>query len=153
MYPTLARLIRTPARGGKPGHFLAEESLYRSVRDLQRGDRVIPLVGDFAGPTSLPRLGDWLRRRGHALGVLYISDVEFFLLRSGRFAAYVEGLGRLPWAEGAVHRSGRVPAPSMAPGRIRGDSSTTVIRPAARFLTEARAGRIKTADDLFVSPR
>ena len=148
MYPTLARLIRTPARDGKPAHFLAEESLYRSVRDLQRDDRVIPLVGDFAGPTSLPRLGDWLRSRGQAVGVLYISDVEFFLLRSGRFVGYVDGLARLPWAEGAVViRSSTRPLES--PERVPGDSATTILRPMARFLVEAKSGRIKTPDDLF----
>lgn len=152
MYPTLAQLIRTRARDGKPAHFLAEESLYRAVRDLQRADRVIPLVGDFAGPVSLARLGDWLRQRGRSVGVFYISDVEFFLLRSGRFARYVEGLDRLPRAEGAVviRTSTR---PLDSPERVAGDSSTTILRPMERFLADAQAGRIVTPDDLFDRPR
>jgi hypothetical protein len=148
MYPTLAQLIRIPARDGRPAHFLSEESLYRAVRDLECEDRVIPIVGDFAGPTALPRLADWLRRRGKAVGVLYISDVEFFLLRSGRFAGYVENLDRLPRTEGAivVRTSTR---PIESPERVAGDSSTTIVRPFDRFLVDARAGRIREADDLF----
>lgn len=148
MYPTLARLIGTTSRDGHPAHFLAEESLYRTLRTAQREDRIIPLVGDFAGPTSLPRLGDWLRKQRRAVGVLYISDVEFFLLRAGRFAAYVANLARLPWAEGAVLiRSSTRPIES--PDRVEGDSSTTIIRPVGRFLTEAQAGRVRSVDDLF----
>ena len=109
---------------------------------------MIPIVGDFAGPTALPRLGDRLRRQGRNLGVFYISDVEFFLLRSGKFPAYIENLGRLPWAEGAViiRNSTR---PIDSPERVAGDSSTTIIRPVDRFLADARAGRIESADDLF----
>jgi hypothetical protein len=148
MYPTLARLIRTTSRDGRPAHFLAEETLYRSIRESERGDRVIPIVGDFAGPTALPRLAEWLRRRGKALGVLYVSDVEFFLLRSGRFAAYLDGLGRLPRADGAVvvRTSTR---PIESPERVAGDSSTTILRSLDLFLADARAGRIRTPDDLF----
>ncbi len=148
MYPTLARLMTTPARDGRPAHFLAVEALYRSARDLEGEDRVVPVVGDFAAAAPLPRLGDRLRRLGLAVGVLYISDVEFFLLRAGRFAAYAENLGRLPWADGAV-----VVRTSTReidhPDRVAGDGATTVIRPAGRFLADARAGRIRGVDDLF----
>ncbi len=148
MYPTLARLIGTTSRGGRPAHFLAQESLYRTLRDLHRDDRIIPLVGDFAGPSSLPRLGDWLRDHGRAVGVFYISDVEFFLLRGGRFAAYVANLARLPWAEEAVliRTSTR---PIESPERVVGDSSTTILRPVDRFLARAGRGEIRSVDDLF----
>jgi hypothetical protein len=148
MYPTFARLIRTTSRDGRPAHFLADESLYRAAREIERDDRVIPLVGDFAGPNALPRLGDWLRRHGRKLGVFYISDVEFFLLRAGKFAAYAANLDRLPWAEGAivVRTSTRE---IDHPERVAGDSSTTVVRPIDRLLADARAGRIKDVDDLF----
>jgi hypothetical protein len=148
MYPTFGRLIRTNDHDGAPAHLLAREEYYQDVRALQRGDRVIPLVGDFAGPTTPGRLDAWLRRQGRALAVLYISDVEFFLLRAGRFPAYVENLARLPWAEGAliVRTSTREIA---HPERVKGDSSTTIARAIAPFLAAARAGKIRRVEDLF----
>jgi hypothetical protein len=148
MYPTLGRLIRSHDRSGRPGHFLARESWYRDVRDAQIGDRVIPIVGDFAGSKALPALGGWLRARGLAVSVLYLSDVEFFLLRSGRFAAFVENLTRLPWRDGAVliRSSTRE---IVHPDRSPGDSSTTILRPVAPFLEGARAGHFRSVDDLF----
>jgi hypothetical protein len=148
MYPTLGHLIRSRDRSGRPAHFLARESWYRAVREAQLGGRVVPVVGDFAGSRALPALGGWLRARGLAVSVLYISDVEFFLLRNGRFAAYVENLGRLPWRDGAVlirSSTREIVHPDRAPG----DSSTTILRPVAPFLEAARAGRIRSVDDLF----
>jgi hypothetical protein len=148
MYPTFARLIRSRDRLGHPAHFLAREEWYRAVRDAQLGDRILPLVGDFAGPRALPAFGTWLRRRGFAVGVFYASDVEFFLLRSGRFSDYVGHLSTLPWAEEAVliRTSTRE---IDHPDRLPGDSSTTILRPVAKFLEAARAGKIETLDDLF----
>jgi hypothetical protein len=138
MYPTFGRLIQTPDRDGRPAHFLAREGLYRVVRDLQLGDRVLPLVGDFTSPTALPRLGDWLRRHGLAVGVIYVSDVEFFLQRAGKFQAYREHLRRLPWADGAivVRTSTRE---IEHPERVPGDSATTVVRAVAPWLAGAEA--------------
>jgi hypothetical protein len=148
MYPTLGRLIRARTREGRPAHFLADEERYRAVRDMQVGDRILPLVGDFAGPKTLRALGDWLRKIGQAVAVAYFSDVEYFLLRSGRFPDFVANLDRLPWAEGAVliRASTRE---IKHPERVAGDSSTTVLRPVAPFLAAARAGKIRMPDDLF----
>ncbi len=148
IYPSLDRLIRSRDREGWPAHFLARESWYRAVRDAHLGDRIIPLVGDFAGPEAVPALAGWLRRRSLAVSAFYISDVEFFLVRSGRFAAYAANLARLPWAEGAVlirSSTREIDHPERRPG----DSSTTILRPVAPFLEAALAGRIAAVDDLF----
>jgi hypothetical protein len=148
MYPTLGRLVATTDREGRPAHFLASERLYSVVRSLQFSDRVIPLVGDLAAPGSLTRLGDWLRARCQRVSVFYVSDVEFFLLRTGRFGAYLANLDRLPWAEGAVIV--RTSTREIAhPERVAGDSSTTIVRPVSRFLASCHSGRITSPDDLF----
>ena len=148
MYPTLARLIATPDRLGRPAHFLAAERLYRTTRDLERLGRVVPAVGDFADPSTFRRLANWLGRVGLRLGTFYASDVEFFLLRSGKLPAYAAGLARLPWADRAilVRTSTRE---INHTDRVAGDSSTTIVRSAVRFVADATAGRIRGVDDLF----
>ncbi len=148
MYPTFGRLIRARDLQNHPAHFLAEDAWFQSVKDRQQGDRVIPLTGDFAGPHALPALGAWLRDRGLSVSVFYASDVEFFLLRAGRLAAYAANLAKIPWKEAAVliRTSTRE---IQHPERIAGDSSTTILRPVAEFLEQVQAGRIRTLDDLF----
>jgi hypothetical protein len=152
MYPTLSRQIETISRDGRLSHFLASETSYRAVRDLQRADRIVPLVGDLAEPDGLTGLGRWLRQENQKLGVVYVSDVEFFLLRTGRFDIFAANLARLPRSEGAVivRTSTRE---IEHPERVKGDSSTTVVRPLDSFLDSAKAGRIKDVDDLFKPSR
>lgn len=135
MYPTFGHLMQTLDRDGKPAHFLGREEFYQTVRALQRGDRLLPLAGDFAGPTALPRLGDWLRRHRLAIGVLYVSDIEFFLRRSGHFDRYVANLRSMPWNDAAllVRTSTREIA---HPERTPGDSATTIVRTVASFVAE-----------------
>lgn len=148
MYPTFGKLIKTGDRRQTPAHLLASEARYQFVRNLQRGDLIIPLVGDFGVPRSLAKLGAWLRSHSLRISLFYVSDVEFFLLRAGRFEAYADNLALLPWADGA--QIARTSTREIAhPERIPGDSSTTVLRPIDSFLRLARSAKIKTVDDLF----
>jgi hypothetical protein len=149
MYPTLGRLIQACDRQKNLAHFLARDDWFQTVRDAQIGDRVLPLTGDFAGPHAFRALGNWLRHRGLAVSVFYASDVEFFLLRSGRFDAYLANLARLPWKENAVlirTSTREIPHPE----RAAEDSSTTILRPVEPFLKAAKEGRIRSIEDLFL---
>jgi len=150
MYPTLGQLIQTqtPDRNGQPGHFLGSERAFKVVLDLQTTDRVIPFVGDFGQTARLIRLGDWLRSHALKVGLIYLSDVEFFLMRSGRYPAFVRGLEQIPWSDGAllVRASTREIA---HPDRVEGDSSTTSVHRVANVLSQFRKGRLTTVDELF----
>ena len=148
MYPTVGQLIRKPDADGRPAHYLATEPLYRVVRDIQRLDRIMPIVGDYGAPGGLDRLAGWLKERGEHVSLVYISDVEDFLLRGGRFGPYVDNLNSLPIAEGAM--IARTSTRSIDhPARARGDSSTTILASLPRFLDAAKAGRIRRPADLF----
>ena len=142
IYPTLAKLM------SMPGHMLSREELYRNVRSLQKADRILPIVDNFAARGGLAKLGAWLNEHHLQLGVIYVSDVEFFLIRSGRFSTYVANLDRLPWHPEAiiVRTSTRE---IKHPERVAGDSSTTIVRALAEFLELAKASRIHEVDDLF----
>ena len=148
IYPTFGTLIRTPDRDGTPAHLLALEEHYRAVREAQRADRIVPLVGDLAGDDALPRLAEWLNKRGLKVAVVYVSDAEFFLLRDGRFDAYLDNLERLPRADGTLIVRSSTRAIDH-PDRVEGDHGTTIARPLATFLDAARAGRVRRPDDLF----
>src|SRR5262249_55022251 len=48
-FPTLKELILQPDQNGKLGNFLASREDYDFVRDMQRRNLIIPVVGDFGG--------------------------------------------------------------------------------------------------------
>jgi hypothetical protein len=72
---------------GTPLTFLGDEARYRIVRDLQRRNLVVPVVGNFAGPHALRAIGDYLRARGATVSVFYLSNVEEYLGPSRAAAA------------------------------------------------------------------
>ena len=63
----------------KAWSFLASEENYQVVRDLQMKNLVIPLVGDFAGPTAIRKVADYVRQRNGIVSAFYISNVEYYL--------------------------------------------------------------------------
>ncbi len=148
MYPTFGQQIAARDRRGQPSHFLALEATYQAVRTMQQGDRIIPVVGNFAGSGTLPKLADWLGHRSLAVAVFYLSDVEFFLVRSGQYPRFAAHLARLPWADRAILiRTSTREIPH--PDRLPGDSSTTIIRPIAPFLEQLRVNPRPSLDQLF----
>ncbi len=148
MYPTLGSLITMPSRSGQPSHWLGSEPSYACIRRLHVSSRILPIVGDWAATGSIRRLSGYLKSNQLQVGCIYMSDVEFFLLRGGLFQKYIEKLAELP-----LHPDSRIIRTSTReirhPERIPGRSSTTIVRPLRRFLEIAKAGKIKVWDDLF----
>jgi len=148
MYPAIGRLMAMNSRSGRPGHWLADGSLYEIVRNLHQADAILPVVADWAGTLAMPKIAAYLSELRAKVGCIYVSDVEFFLFRAGSFDRYVANLTRLPIAEEAVivRTSTRE---IDHPERVAGNSSTTIVRSLPAFLEAARAGKIRRWDDLF----
>jgi hypothetical protein len=146
-YPTYRDLLREADASGRRRNYLATEEAFQFVRAMQRHDQVIPVVGDLSGPTALRRIGQALRDRREHVSAIYVSNVEFYLFREGRFRSWVENLAHVPQSNGAVvirsvfYRT----LPSSRPDSL----STSVVQPVAVLLDAHKAGRVRHYDDLF----
>jgi hypothetical protein len=74
-YPTLRSLLTQKGPDGDGG-FLASEIAFRFVQRMEREDRIVPVVGDFAGTRALRAIGADLRRRRLVVSTFYVSNVE-----------------------------------------------------------------------------
>ena len=101
-YPTYRTLLTERDLAGRQASYLAREADYAFLRDLQARDRVIPVVGDFAGPHALRAIGDYLRAQGEQVSAFYTSNVEFYLFREGSFARFADNVVQLPRSPRAV---------------------------------------------------
>jgi hypothetical protein len=101
-YPTYRTLLVERDLAGRQASYLAREADYAFLRDLQARDRVIPVVGDFAGSHALRAIGDYLRAQGEQVSAFYTSNVEFYLFREGTFARFAENVAQLPRSPRAV---------------------------------------------------
>lgn len=105
-YPTLRDLLTERDLEGRQAGYLAREEDFQFLKALQARHGVVPVVGDLAGPHALAAIGREVARRGERVSALYVSNVEDYLLRDGRFAAYAATIAALPRApRGVVIRS------------------------------------------------
>ncbi|HEU4629646.1 MAG TPA: hypothetical protein VFS08_07860 [Gemmatimonadaceae bacterium] len=79
--PTYGELIVQTDSMGTARGYLASEENFRILRELQRNNLVIPVVGDFAGPKALRAVGGYLRDHGTTVRAFYLSNVEQYLFR------------------------------------------------------------------------
>jgi hypothetical protein len=101
-YPTYRTLLTERDAGGRQASYLAREPDYAFLRQLQTRDRVIPVVGDFAGPRALAAIGRYLRERGERVSAFYTSNVEYYLFRDGTFPRFATAVAQLPRQPRAV---------------------------------------------------
>jgi hypothetical protein len=94
--PSLRYLIEQPDPNGKPGNFLAINDDYQFVRDLQEKNRIIPVVGDFAGRKAFRAIAGYLRDHSYTVNAFYTSNVEMYLFEDGVFTDFVENVKALP---------------------------------------------------------
>ena len=95
--PTFAMIATTTNENERNVGFLGSDSAYAYVRDLQRRNLVIPVVGNFSGPHALRRVGAWMNERGARLGAFYVSNVEQYLFRqSDDWSRFYSNVGTIP---------------------------------------------------------
>jgi hypothetical protein len=93
--PSYAELMAATDEVGEARSFLATDALFDVMRDLERRNLIVPLVGDFAGPKTIRAIGAYARARGAAVTTFYISNVEEYLQPLQR-AAFCHNVASLP---------------------------------------------------------
>ncbi len=97
MYPSFGALQTATAADSVPMAFLATEENYRTVREMHLRNQIIPVVGDFGGPTAIRSVGEFLRARGLTVGAFYVSNVEQYLFReAGAAERFYRNIAALP---------------------------------------------------------
>ena len=81
--PTYAELMAAADLTGRLQSYLASEDNFRIIRDLERQNLVIPVVGDFAGDKAIVGIGRYVRERGALISTFYVSNVERYLFEQG----------------------------------------------------------------------
>lgn len=93
--PSYRSLMTAADMYGQTHSYLASERAFAFVKDLHARNLIVPVVGDFGGPTAIRRVGDYIRQQGGLVSAFYSSNVEVYLSRQ-EMAAFCEGLATLP---------------------------------------------------------
>ncbi len=81
--PSFLELMMQDDGEGLNRSFLGSEENYRILRDYHARNAIVPLVGNFAGPHALRRVGEYVRAHGAVVNVFYLSNVEQYLFQQG----------------------------------------------------------------------
>ena len=139
-FPDLGDLIIEPDLRGRLGNFLAVTEDYEFVRDLQRRNMLIPVVGNFGGKKALAAVGDYLRKNGYTVTAFYLSNVEQYLFDDGLFSAFANNVRKLPLTDKSLFIRG-VPNRYSHPAQIPGHRSSTILQQMTVFLKDFDEGR------------
>ncbi len=120
------------------------------MKSLEGRNLIVPVVGNLAGDHALREIGKVMTERGETLSALYVSNVEFYLMREGSFDAFAASVRTLP------HDSRSVIIRSYFgggfygshPQSVPGYFSTQLLQTVDSFVSESAKGGYATYMDL-----
>jgi hypothetical protein len=133
-YPTLRELLsaRCPEDDTRKG-FLASEKSFRFLQRMQRENRIVPLVGNFAGDAALPALAKHLKDDELEVATFYVSNVEQYLLADGLWWKWQRNVAALPTGASSVFIRAYLDQGKPHPKQLPGHRSTNVLMKIADF--------------------
>lgn len=148
-YPTLEEVILETDRSGNYENYLASEDLFQWLKRFQAENRLIPIVGDFAGSHALRAVAAFLKANGLRVSAFYTSNVEFYLFGGTSWTRYVANVQALPLSSDAVFIRSYFPTYGRRhPLNLPGHRSTSLVQPIARLLEDYDARRLPTYWDV-----
>ena len=147
-FANYSRLMSTTDITGRNSSFLANEENYLYVREMQRKNLIVPLVGDFAGPAVIRNVARYLTERKATVGVFYISNVETYLDDAQKQAFYAN-VTTLPVDNSSMfirHILGN-PARGLTWWRP-GMSNVSTVAPMTEFINQIKSGRRPTFEEI-----
>jgi len=143
-----AQIMNTTDPSGKNWAFLANEDNYLFVREMQRKNLIVPLVGDFAGPAVIRNVGRYLQERRATVSVFYISNVETYLDDSQRQAFYAN-VAALPVDSSSMFIRFILGNPARGlPWWRQGMGNVSTVAPMSEFISQIKSGRKPTFQEI-----
>jgi hypothetical protein len=145
---TFRQLMNVTDVTGHNSAFLANEEDYQYVREMQRKNLIIPLVGDFAGPKVIRNIGKYVKDRRSTVSVFYISNVEYYLDENQKQVFY-QNIAALPTDSTSTllrHVLGN-PARALLPWWRPGMSNVSTVAPMNDLIDMVKAGKRPTFEE------
>ncbi len=95
-YATFAGLQSATSVDSVNMAFLASEENYQRIREMERKNLIVPVVGDFSGPKAVRAVGQYLKDHNAAVMAFYLSNVEQYLFQNGVASQFYQNVATLP---------------------------------------------------------
>ena len=168
-FPTYKDLMTADDGHGVQRGYLANEEIYRTLKDLEERNLIVPVVGDFGGPKALRSVARYLDLHHATVSVFYTSNVEQYLFRDDAWQRFYGNVGAMPidsrstfiralFNQRGIFRipnsqpdpqSGIAPIPPGFSPPTPGPRSETLLNPISELLAAFAEGRINSYADVI----
>jgi hypothetical protein len=93
---TYADLMMAEDGNSQYRSYLATEENFKFLKDLETKNLLVPVVGDFGGPTAIREIAKYLKSNDAMVSAFYLSNVEQYLSQDGKTATFLGNVAALP---------------------------------------------------------
>jgi hypothetical protein len=149
-FPSYSELMLETDEEGQKHSYMSSEERFRTIKQLQTENRIVPLVGDFAGEKALSAVGEYLKEHGVTVTAFYTSNVEFYLFQTEDWKKFFNNVAGLPLdANSLFIRAYFNNYGFRFPNQASGARSVTLLDSIPGLLAAFEAGRIHSYFDVI----
>lgn len=100
--PSYAELMKAADANGSPASYLATEESFRVLKDLEAGNLLVPVIGNFGGPKAIRAVGQYLKDHNAVVSAFYLSNVEMYLSQQSLWDDFCRNVATLPLDGGST---------------------------------------------------
>lgn len=93
---TYAQLMAATDASGQARSYLANEENFLFLKDLQRRNLIIPVIGNFGGPKALRAIAKYVKDNQATVSAFYVSNVEQYLIQDNLWRDFCLNATTLP---------------------------------------------------------
>ena len=101
-FPSYSELMLETDANGVNHSYMASEENFRTLKTLESENRIIPIVGDFAGDKALRSVARYLKQHKAVVTDFYTSNVEFYLFQSDDGRKFLANVAELPVDQNSI---------------------------------------------------
>lgn len=151
-FPSYRELMNETDGQGEHRSYLANEENFRILREYQRNNAIVPVVGDFGGDKALRAVGDYIRRHNATVTAFYTSNVEQYLFQEAyAWRRFLQNVATLPidFRSTFIRSISNRGFPfSRFRGISPGARASTALCPIAELIKAFNAGQIHRYEDV-----
>jgi hypothetical protein len=76
--------------------YLSTEASFRTLKEIETNNLLVPVVGDFAGPKAIRTVGQYLKERKATVTAFYLSNVEQYLTPDALWNRFCANVSSMP---------------------------------------------------------